>query len=138
MSEWQSIENPPDTDRDVLTCDAVSKKLLVGWHLDGDWFDTLRGDAFAATHWRDVALPGESPIKVCPSCKCAPHGGSCIQAGPLLTYAEQAGPESEDEAFERAFDAFNKTLSFTATPTEKIIFREGYTARARLDAERGK
>lgn len=77
-----------------------------------------------------------APEKVCPSCKCEPHGGSCIQAGPLLRYPDQATPESYDEAFDRAFKVFNKTLSFTATPTEKIIFREGYNARARLDAER--
>lgn len=59
------------------------------------------------------------------------HSCSCCIA---YTKLQQPAPESEEEAFERAW----RQRVARGVPYDREEFRHGWNARARLDAERGK
>lgn len=138
MSEPTIEEMRENRCRDLGSKEELSCSLQDGH--DGDHVafplhDHNRGilEQWTAGIWlpaKDVSRPE----KVCPSCKCPAHDGSCIQAGPLLTYAEQTAPESEDEAKERECGAYDlhDLHSFL-----NDIAKHLRNARARLDVERG-
>jgi hypothetical protein len=82
-------------------------------------------------------LLSELPVKAAPETDLERIQASYVTGSQTYTPETKAAPESEDEAFERAWLGFSRMLD-PEDDCPYTAFSKGWNARARLDAERGR